>query len=205
VLLRGNLGYDTTLPLGLIGSTEFLFTRNIRDIKYQNLNYVQSGSTRALDGRPVFARKIPTLSDVIFLTHSNQGYSWSQMFEVRRPFKNGWYFSTSYLYGKSKSIMDGTSSQAASNWGNVYVPGDVNNPPLATSVYDPGHRVNFSASYDVPLFKGTKATVSAYYSGQSGRPFTLAYFGDVNGDGRTGNDLLYIPGSATEVAYTGGS
>ncbi|MBP6716188.1 MAG: TonB-dependent receptor [Acidobacteria bacterium] len=205
VLLRGNLGYDTTLPLGLIGSTEFLFTRNIRDIKYQNLNYIQSGATRALDGRPVFTRKFTTLSDVIFLTNSNQGYSWSQMFEVRRPFKNGWYFSTSYLYGKSKSIMDGTSSQAASNWGNVYVPGDVNNPPLATSVYDPGHRVNFSASYDVPLFKGTKATVSAYYSGQSGRPFTLAYFGDVNGDGRTGNDLLYIPGSATEVAYTGGT
>ncbi len=205
VLLRGNLGYDTTLPWGLIGSTEFLFTRNIRDIKYQNLNYVLSGATRNLDGRPVFTRKITSFSDVIFLTNSNQGYSWSQMFEVRRPFKNGWYFSASYLYGKSKSVMDGTSSQAASNWGNVYVPGDTNNPPLATSVYDPGNRVNFSASYDVPLFKGSKATVSAYYSGQSGRPYTLAYFGDVNGDGRFGNDLLYIPASASEVAFTGGT
>ena len=43
--------------------------------------------------------------------------------------------------------MDGTSDQAASNWGNVYVPGDPNNAPLATSNFDPGHRFNLTATY----------------------------------------------------------
>ena len=50
--------------------------------------------------------------------------------------------------------------------------------------------------------------MSAFYAGQSGRPYTLRFFGDVNGDGRTStssNDLLYIPASASEVAFTGGT
>jgi hypothetical protein len=204
-LLRGNLAYDRKLPMGLVGTAEFLFTRNLQDIKYQNLNRVPSGTTQALDGRPIFTRQVNSLSDVIFLTNSSEGYSWSQMFQVRKPYSHGWTFDASYLYGRSKSIMDGTSSQAASNWGNVYVPGDVNNPPLATSVFDPGHRISASVSYEAPVVMGSTITISAYYSGQSGRPYTLAYFGDVNGDGRTGNDLLYIPASASEVAFTGGT
>lgn len=204
-LVRGNLAFDTELPWGLVGSAEFLFTKNIQDIKYQNLNRATPNGTQKLDGRQILTRQDTTLGDVIFLTNSSAGSSWSQLFEVHRNYAHGYYFNASYLYGQSKSIMDGTSSQAASNWGNVYVPGDPNNPPVARSVFDPGHRVNFSASYDVPVFKETKITVSAYYSGQSGRPFTLSYFGDVNGDGRTGNDLLYIPASASEVTFTGGS
>jgi hypothetical protein len=32
-----------------------------------------------------------------------------------------------------------------------------------------------------------------FYNGQTGRPYAYAYNTDVNGDGGTGNDLLYIP------------
>jgi hypothetical protein len=55
--------------------------------------------------------------------------------------------------------------------------------------------------------KGTRATASVFYSGQSGRPYTLAFGRDVNGDGRGTNDLLYIPSSATDgkLTYTGGT
>ena len=203
-LMRGNLAYDRKLPWGLVATAEMLFTNNVQDVKYQNLNRIPSGQVQAQDGRLIFARKVSSLSDVIFLTNSGEGYSWSGLIEVKRPFKNGWYAQGSYIYGRSKSIMDGTSSQAASNWGNVYVPGDTNNPPLATSVYDPGHRINLSAAYDLS-FKHVVVTTSMYYSGQSGRPYTYAYFGDVNGDGRTGNDLLYIPSSATQFTFTGGT
>ena len=218
-LMRGNLAYDRELPWGLVGSAEVLFTKNLQDIKYQNLNRVpclqsQSGcpaggaTTLNLDGRQILNRLNNSFSDVIFLTNTDEGYSWSTMFEVRRPFKHGWFAQGSYLYGVSKSIMDGTSSQAASNWGNVLVPDDPSNPPLATSSYDPGHRINLSASYEIPIIKKFTTTVSMYYAGQSGRPYTLMYFGDINGDGRTGstsNDLQYTPASATEVTFTGGT
>ncbi|NQW05716.1 MAG: TonB-dependent receptor [Acidobacteria bacterium] len=202
-LLRGNLAYDTNLPWGLVGSTEFLFTRNIEDIRYQNLNKVQTG-TQTLGNRPYFGSKDSSFSDVILLSNSSEGSTWSGLVEVRRPFSNGWFLNASYLYGQSKSITDGTSSQAASNWGNALTPGDANNLPLSTSVYDPGHRITMSSSYQFGLFGGSTATASMYYSGQSGRPYTLRFFNDVNGDGRT-SDLLYIPASASEVSFTGGT
>ena len=163
-LMRGNLAYDRELPWGLVGTAEVVFTNDIQDIEYQNLNRVpcaqaQSGcpggaTTLNLDGRQILNRLNNNFSDVIFLTNSGEGHSYSTMFEVRRPFRNRWFAQGSYIYGVSKSIMDGTSSQAASNWGNVLVPDDPSNPPLARSSYDPGHRINFSGLYEIPIVVG---------------------------------------------------
>ena len=40
-VLRGNVGYDHTLPWGLIGAADFVWSNTVKDIKYQNLNFVQ--------------------------------------------------------------------------------------------------------------------------------------------------------------------
>ena len=200
-LFRGNLAYDRALGfLGLVGTAEILYSKNVDDIKYQNLNLRQSGTQP--DGRPVFSRDVvPGISDMIFLTNTDQGDAWSIAFKLERPFRDRFFANVSYLYGESRSILDGTSSQAASNWGNVYVPGDPNNPPLVRSNFDPGHRITASASYEVPMPAGLSATASMFYSGQSGRPWSANYAFDYNGDGRGTNDLLYIPASATEPGY----
>jgi hypothetical protein len=205
-LIRTNLAYDRQLGFfGLVGTVEFLYSKNVNDIKYQNLNLVQTGARP--DGRPVYARNaVPTLSDIIFLTNSDQGDSWSVAFKVDRRLANRFFMSGSYLYGQSRSILDGTSSQAASNWGNVYVPGDPNDPPLTRSNFDPGHRITISGGYNIPLGAGFTANTSIFYSGQSGRPWSALYAFDYNGDVRGTNDLLYIPASASEpYTYTNGT
>jgi len=206
-LVRGNVAYDREIAGGWVGTVEFLFSKTVQDIKYQNLNLRQVGTR--LDGRPVFSTPATgtpgsQYGDVIFLTNTNQGHSWTLTFEGRRSFRSGWFASGSYMHGQSRSIMDGTSSQAASNWGNAYTPGDPNNLPLRRSNFDPGHRVNLVASKSFEI-AGVRPTVSAYYSGQSGRPYSLNYSADFNGDGRTTNDLLYIPASAGEVVFAGGT
>jgi hypothetical protein len=205
-LLRGNLAYDRALPfLGLIGTAEFLYSRNINDVKYQNLNLVQAG-TRTPDGRPFYTRnRVPGITDLILLTNTDSGDAWSIAFKVDRPYRNRIFWSASYLYGRSTSILDGTSSQAASNWGNVYVPGDPNEPPLRRSNFDPGHRITASGGYEIPMPAGLSARVAMFYSGQSGRPWSANYNGDVNGDARTSNDLLYIPTATDNIVYTNGT
>ena len=205
-LVRFNLGYDRDLGVfGLIGTAEFLYSSNVNDIRYENLNLQQVGTR--LDGRPTYARNVnPAISDAIFLTNTDQGDSWSIVFKVDRPFRNGFFMSGSYLYGESTSILDGTSSQAASNWGNVYISGDPNDPPNVRSNFDPGHRITLSGGYDIPMPGGFTVTASAYYSGQSGRPWSANFGSDFNGDARTTNDLLYIPASAAEpITYTNGT
>ncbi|HYN07821.1 MAG TPA: carboxypeptidase regulatory-like domain-containing protein [Vicinamibacterales bacterium] len=205
-IMRGNLAYDRQLPFGMFGTFEFLFSSTINDIRYENLNLRQTNTLQP-DGRPIFSRNVvTTLNDVILITNTKEGSSWSIATEVRRPFANGFFVNVSYLYGESKTVMDGIRDQAVSQWGNVYVPGDPNHPPLTRSDYDPGHRFNLTASYDIRLGRGYTATASVFYSGQSGRPYTLL-FGTpgVNGDQQNLNDTLYLPTATDAITYTNGT
>jgi hypothetical protein len=204
-LVRFNAAYDRDLGFfGFVGTAEFLYSQNVNDVKYENLNLSQVG-TRP-DGRPVYLRNVSTqISDAILLTNTDQGDAWSLVFKVDRPFRNRFFMSGSYLYGESTSILDGTSSQAASNWGNVYVGGSPNDPALVRSNFDPGHRITISGGYDIPVPGGFTVTASAFYSGQSGRPWSANYANDYNGDIRGTNDLLYIPANASEFTFTGGT
>jgi hypothetical protein len=199
-ILRGNLAYDRSLPFGLVGNVELLFTDTLQDVNYRNLNLVPTGARP--DGRVVFSRRIPVFSDVILLTNTSEGNTWMLTTEVERPFRGGWFTSASYSYGRSNSVSDTTNSTARSTWINVYTAGDINNPPVAVSNFDVRHRVVVSGSYLIGVGK-TRVTLSAFYSGQTGRPYSYNYSTDVNNDGATTNDLLYYPRESEVVLSNG--
>lgn len=203
-VLRTNIAYDREIGVwGLVGTAEVFYSWTLKDIGYRNLNLVPGTQTRP-DGRPVFVRQNSQFSDVILLENTSEGTQWTVLAKLERPFRNGLYMAASYLYGESQSINDGTSSQAASNWGNVYVPGDPNHAPLARSNFDPGHRVNAAVSYDRKIGR-VNAVASLFYNGQSGRPYTFNFNGDANGDGRSSNDLMFVPSSADQVIVRNGT
>ena len=203
-VVRGNLAYDHDLGFfGLIGTGEVLFASNLKEIKYQNINYRQIG-TRS-DGRPVYTRVLPSVNDAVLLTNTDQGGQWSLSYMLSRPFRNGFQINGSYLYGRAKSIMDGTSSVAYSNWAGTYVSGDINNPPLTTSDFDVKNRVTISAAKTIPLFKGLTSVASVYYNGQNGRPYTIVFNGDANSDGRATNDLIFVPATEDQVNVINGT
>jgi len=201
-LIRGNVGYDRSLVAGLVASAELLFSKTMNDIDYQNLNLAVAGSRP--DGRPFYRRANPAFSDVIFLTDTDKGSAWTIATKLERPFRNGWYASGSYLYGRSQTVNDGGSSQARSNWINNYFADDVNDVPVAISNFDPAHRITASMAYEVPLGP-TRATLSLYYNGQTGRPYAYRYSNDVNVDQGTTNDLFYIPRDANDVIIPNGT
>jgi outer membrane receptor for ferrienterochelin and colicin len=204
-VLRGNLAYDHDLGFGdLVGTVEFFGSTTFKDIAYNNLNRVP-GPTTLFDGRPIFVRQVPTLSDAVLLTNTSEGSQWSISGKLERPFRNGFFASGSYIYGRSKSINDGTSSQALSNWRFVYVPGDINNPPLAYSNFDLGHRINVALSYELKLLEHFHPVLSLFYNGQSGRPYSVLFNTDVNADGTIGNDLLFVPASVNDVVVRNGT
>lgn len=202
-IVRTNLAYDRALGFwGLVGTAEVLFSKTLEDVKYNNLNLVQTG-TRP-DGRPLYSRLYPSLSNVLLLTNTTEGYNYTITGKVDRPFRNGWFATGSYLYGDARTIQDGTNSTAFSTWANVYTL-DTNDPALTRSNFSVGHRITLGGSKTVPLGKGVAGTFSLYYNGQSGRPYVALFNGDVNGDSRTTNDLLYVPASEGQVLITNGT
>lgn len=90
-------------------------------------------------------------------------------------------------------------------WANNPVRIDTNNPELSRSNYDLGSRVNLTAVVPVPLGKGIRSAASFYYNGQNGRPYVILFNGDANGDGRTDNDIAFIPASQDQVILSGGT
>ena len=124
-------------------------------------------------GRSIPRNRVAGITDLILLTNTDEGDAWSIAFKVERPYRDRFFCELVLsLRPSRRSILDGTSSQAASNWGNVYVPGDPNEPPLARSNFDPGHRITVSGGYDIPMPAGLTARVAVFYSGQSGRPWS---------------------------------
>jgi len=209
-LWRGNVGYDRDLGVwGLIASLEFLASKTVNDVKYENVNLRQTGTR--FDGRPFYdasagGRVSTAISNAILLTNTDLGNQWNLSFKLERPFRNNWFASGSYAYGRTRSSLDATSSQAASNWGNARTPGNPNNVPLARSNFDVGHRVNLAASYMLQLPRRVSVTASMFYNGQTGRPYSISYNNnDFNGDAQFFNDLLFVPANVNDLVYTNGT
>jgi hypothetical protein len=201
-VVRGNLAFDHDLPFGMVGTAEFLFTKTIQDVTYQNLNYIPSGTLP--DGMVTVKKFDATLNDVMLLLNTTQGKTWTTAFSVERPFRHGFYFKASYLYGQSFTMNDGTSSVARSNWANNPYQIYTNDPGIARSSYDPGHRVNLAATVQLPRTFKLSHQFSVYYNGMSGRRYSLGFYNDINGDGGY-NELLFVPASSNQVVVTNGT
>lgn len=207
-ILRTSLGIDQKLPLGFTGTAEFIYSRTVNDILYENLNIVPTGETLS-DGRPLYGEpdlygnpnyKNPDYSYVIHLTNTGKGYQYMLSFQLRRQSKH-FNFNASYTYGMAKDKNSGTSSQAKSNWRYNPTQGNPDDPPLAFSTFDLRHKINVAATFNFELIKRATSSLSLIYSGFSGYPFSFIYYGDANGDGQR-NDLVYVPETENDIILT---
>ena len=200
--LRLNLGFDFQV-LGINWTAEAIYSKTLNDILYQNLAYEMTGDTYgntygyAWDNRPMFTR-VTTGTDftnVYALSNTSKGYTVNLSLKAEKHFDFGLDLMASYTWTKSKSVNNGTSSVAESNWRYNYTYRNSNDPELGNSAFNVPHRIQASAYYHVSYGhnKAWQTTVGLIYQGKSGSPYTLYYYGDVNEDGSNGNDLFYIP------------
>ncbi len=210
---RSNLAIDRDLPFGFTGTVEFLYTKNINEIKYENLNIAQVG-TNPVDGRPLYSnpsgsRYYTSFVDrnfyhVINLTNASQGYSYSLSFQLQKELKGGGLINMSYTNGAAYDTNSGNSSQAVSNWGYRVHTGDPNNAEMSISDYSTAHRFVLAVVKKFNLIPNSPTTVSFFYEGRSGRPFSYIYQYDINGDGYA-NDSIYVPANESDIILTDGS
>ncbi len=231
-IFRSNIAVEQRLPWNLVGTIELIYSNDRYDIDYQNLNIGDEATTidvngearnfRTIDGRPIYAdlsmdesgrvsasrsQQSENFTNVILLTNANEGHQYNITAQLRREWTDRWYADLSYTFSDGRSVNDGTSSRAISNWQFNEVPGDPNNAPAARSTHITRHRIIGSASYR--LNYGRNSTVfSVIYEGRSGRPLTHIYFTpgfvaySANGDFRGSNDLAYVPNSPDEIVLT---
>ena len=196
-LWRATLAYDRELPFGIRGSVEGLYSKTIEDVYYQNVNYVRNGVS-PLDGRPRYQRNVNGLTNAFLLTNTDLGDQLMGSIQLNKNFGQMFTLAASYAHQDANSAFDGGSSTASSNWGFHHTRGDIYEPELSRSAYETTHRINISgtAAFSTGFITHN---LGLYYNVNSGRPYSLIIGTDVNGDGATSNDLLYIPADGNVI------
>lgn len=209
-IFKTNLAVDQQLPWGIIGTLEFNYSKTINNVLWTNLNVERTNNTVTLggtDSRPVWDTVYRNYDQVLLLENTSKGYTYNLSAEFTKSTATGLFAKVGYSFGESYSMNDGTSSTAGSNWRFPPNVNGLNDLDLGYSKFRMGHRILGVAAQTFRYGGANKkwaTTVSLFYNGQSGTPYSWVYFNsaDPTGDDRGGsgnNDLVYVPTQA-EVA-----
>ena len=222
--LKATLGYDRRLPWGVIGTIEGLYSRSQDNVFYQNLaltgpDTTATGATvldrngRVLYGRLLAGGATPLTkgarTQVLDVTNASGDYTYSITGQLQKSFADNFEGSAAYTYMRARDVVSTTSSTQGSNYRyQRSVSGRLDDMTVTRSKYDQPHRIIMTGSY---RFR-TLTDVSVIYQGNSGSPYDYIYgstggtTGDLNGDGQSQNDLLYVPTDArlqSEILFNG--
>lgn len=220
---KANLAFDKELPNGWVVTAEALFTEVDTAIYYQNLN-LGAPTAFGQDGRALFynaaglnpanwqqngnssggvsgtANRNTAFRNVLIAKPTSKGNGQSYTLSLQNPTSEHWYWQIAYSYTKADEVSPLTSSTAASNWGNsaTFNP---NEEVSSRSNYATKDRITAAVSYKHFFFKDYKSEIAMFYEGRKGKPYSFVFDNDANGDGRFGNDLLYVPGQRGDVLF----
>jgi len=203
-LWRSNIAVDHKLPFGVAGTLELLYNRDVNGISYINANLAApSAFFTGADTRPRWTagnRINANITSAIVLKNQNEGDSYNIAASLERQFRGGFFAKVAYSYGRSRGTVD-PGSIAFGSWNNNQHAGNPNTPGLGFSNTNPGHRVFAAISYRREYFRFGATTLSLFWEGRTDGNASYTFSGDLNGDGGTSNDLIYIPRDASEMNF----
>jgi len=211
-VFRVNLGTDIKLPGGFNLTVDGIYSKTLNNVFYQDINLTapvgvaDPAYNNGADKRIAYAtstnarRKNPSITNAIYLTNTNDGYTYNIGFVLDKTI-NKFFARVTYNYNRAEDVNSGANSTALSNWEFVQVVGNPNDAQQSISNYELRHRVTGLVSYNIEYAKHLRTSISLFYQGSSGTPFTYVVNGDLNSDGRFGNDLIYVPRDASEIKF----
>ena len=231
---KANLAFETELPwYGLVAGAEWLYTKTKDGIYYRHLN-LGTPTRTGTDGRELYwtpssylqscwtaggatvggaacpdqrSRALSNASwgNVLLAYATQKGGGNALTLSLSQPARDGFGWNAAYTRTTSKEVSPLTSSTSNSNWNGraVFNP---NEEVASNSSYLVRDRVSAGMTFSKPLIDGKyRTTVGLFYEGRAGKPYSWTFDNDLNGDGISGNDLMYIPSGrgSNEVTFTG--
>ncbi len=203
-LWRSNIAVDQQLPWGVTGTAEYMYSKDVNGIAYLNANLpAPQTSFSGPDGRARWTsnRIYGNVSDATVLTNQGIGHYENVAASLERAFKGGLFAKLGWSYGTSKNTVD-PGSIASGSWTGNPIAVDPNNPIIANSQFASGHRFFGAVSYERDFVGVGPTTISLYLEDRRPGNGSYVYNGDMNGDGASGNDLIYIPRNVGEMNFS---
>jgi outer membrane receptor protein involved in Fe transport len=206
---RTDFGIDKQFGKGWSGTLELMYTKDINAVYMFNANQNKPNSTVNLGGgiiRPSYStsasRKLnATSGNAVVLDNTALGHSFTFTTQLSKAFSKGLYGSIAYNYTFAQDVTANPGSQAGSVWSANPTSGTQNDLELSYSNFMVPHRVIANLSYRAEYIKHLATTISLVYDGASQGQLSYVYNGDVNNDGNSSTDLMYIPRNASEINF----
>lgn len=202
-LWRSDFGVDQKLPFGVIGTADVMYSRDVNGIYYINANLKKpDASFTGADDRPRWSsNKINSnVDNAVVLKNQNVGYSWFFNVALEKPFSSGLFAKAAYSYGIAKNTVD-PGSIAFGSWNSNAHSSNPNDPGVGYALTSPGPRFIAALSYGKEYFNIGRTTVALFLDAYSVGTASYTFSGDLNGDGGTANDLIYIPKDKSEMNF----
>lgn len=222
-VLRVSLATDRQLPLGIVGTIEGLYTRGVRTFFFSPANLTEPigvdrrgrvmYGTVATTGIATPSRITTRFNDVISVTNASEDYAYDLTAQIQKTFRARGNVQLSFTHARARDVQSLRAVRPVliDNW-RLSRPVAGRQDAIATGVsdFDQPFRVRASGTVHSP-WRRWATDLSFYYIGGSGLPFTYvaggaAPRGDLNADGATGNDAIYIPRTAfdtSEIRFAG--
>lgn len=204
---RTSLGIDHKFESNYIVTVDMSYNKDLNGVHVQNWGLkTPTSQLNGVDNRPIYGTNdygtwndygFPARSNGYVLTNTNKGSAFNTSVKVQKTFDNGLFASLAYNYLKSKDVnsIEAEITGDAFNFNPAL--GNVNNDVLSNSKYGDTHRFIGVGSKKWKYGNDKWATtISTFFEYAQGGRFNYTYGGDINNDGASGNDLIYIPTTA---------
>ncbi len=210
-----NVAVDQQLPWNMLGTLEFIYSKDINAVFMRNADLVAPvGTIPGPDGRPFYggAGNNELNPDggagIYVIDNKDEGYSANLTGQLRKQFGANLDVMLAYSYTQARNNLKSTEI-ASVLWQNQPVQGDPNNPELSYSEFGQRHRIVGGATWAKNWSEHTRTSIGMFleigegnrFAGAGGNRYSFIYSGDVNGDGAGGNDLIYIPANQGEILF----
>ena len=207
---KTNIAVDQKLPLGLIGSVEYLYNKNINSVYYYNANLkAPIGNFSGVDTRALYARTDAgvrvnnNVSMGAVLTDNDETYYNALSVKLEKPYTKGFFGSIAYTKSNAKDFMS-AGSIASGSWQSVRSVNGNNNPLLSNSDFLVPDRAVGLLGYRIEYGKkgyGAATSVTLGYVGQRNNGFSYTVAGDLNGDRVNNNELIFVPNKGSDIKF----
>jgi len=205
-ILRGSIAADRKFGTGWNATAEFTYSKTLNnmDVKQINISPNSLGPVSDSDSRPTidFNNKIdPTYSNVTLVGNTNEGYTTNFTVQLSKIFSPNTVFNMAYSYTDAKTLLDGRGFINNTNWQDILSVQGNNNPTLARSTFAVGSRITSFLSHKFNYSDNASTTVSIFYTGKSGTPFSYTYNNLISDLSNSAGyaDLVYVPSSQSEI------
>lgn len=215
-----NIAVDHILPWNILGTAEFIYSKDINSVYMRNANL--SAPTRTLADSRLYYGGGGLNSEVIvngdttnysgagvyLLDNSNEGWNYNFTLQLRKVFPSGIYAMLGYSYLQARNLIKSTEI-AFTWWTETPVQSNPNKPNLSYSEFGLRNRIFGATNFKKQWSKSVGTSLGVFvevaegnrFAGAGGNRYSYIYSGDVNGDGASANDLIYIPRSMSEINF----